>query len=329
MAKIKTVVEVTKAGKSDNGNVLEKKDLEAFVNNFKRRIRDNDLPVRIEHKAGPAVGYIDDVFIDNDKLKAKVVWEDSGISKIKKNEYKYISAEYVADYKGNGKTLFGISLTTQPAVSGLKKVDLNEIVEESLDYDNLIHSITEMEVKENMENEKIIMERLDVLEKNNKVVTEALAKKDQELVEERAKSENLAKSNTMLIDRLTVVEESIWQKEQDTFYESILGAGKCNPADKEFIMEQLKLLRNYPEQAKMFKEHFQNRPANPLLAKQGTSSLEGNGISSSPEQVIENAEKLIKDGMDRADAYAKASSQAGIRSFTLIRNNLFDNVKEG
>jgi len=120
------VVEILKVGKVPDRDLEITKDmLESIVKAFHEDATGYKIAIHPthDHSLG-AVGYVKDLFIEGDILKAKVDWTPVGVQLYKEKRFPYFSVVLAKNYKSaNGKTypvvLVAADLTTTPAVKGL------------------------------------------------------------------------------------------------------------------------------------------------------------------------------------------------------------------
>ncbi|MBZ7976903.1 phage protease [Campylobacter sp. RM12637] len=111
-------------------------DMEQMITNFKNR--GLKVPIDFEHeslenKKAPAIGWVEELYIQNKELFAKVSWSEEAKELIKDGKYRYISPVYEFNSidgvsgKGIGTTLHSIALTNTPFLSGLGEIPLKKI----------------------------------------------------------------------------------------------------------------------------------------------------------------------------------------------------------
>jgi len=120
------IVEILKVGKVPDRDLEITKDM---LENIVKAFNDNATGYKVaihpthDHSLG-AVGYVKELFIEGDILKAKVDWTPVGVQLYKEKRFPYFSVVLAKNYKSaNGKTypvvLVSADLTTTPAVKGL------------------------------------------------------------------------------------------------------------------------------------------------------------------------------------------------------------------
>lgn len=109
-----------------------------FVENFKSNVYDIELPYYYEHGLDPAkgmkrAGLIVDMEIREDGIYDKVKFTDNALTEIKAGEWRYVSPEYVAEWRdpetGNVFTnvRVGGSLTNDAFFKGMAPLNFSEI----------------------------------------------------------------------------------------------------------------------------------------------------------------------------------------------------------
>ena len=100
-----------------------------FISNFKNNVLGRELSIDFKHQPDwGAAGWVKDVFIDNDKLKARIELTPKGFEKIKNKEFRYFSPEYIDNFEDKetgkkfGSTLLGGALTNRPFLTNLAPV---------------------------------------------------------------------------------------------------------------------------------------------------------------------------------------------------------------
>lgn len=110
-----------------------------FIKNWKENIVGRDIILDKNHKPEDGgTGIVKDLFIDGDKLKAKVELTNFGIDLIKNKGFHYFSPEYTDKYvnKETGSivenVLIGGALTLRPFLTNLSPVILSEQLSEDI-----------------------------------------------------------------------------------------------------------------------------------------------------------------------------------------------------
>lgn len=105
--------------------------LSAMVANFDAKVYGQDIFIDVAHMPSRgAAGTIKQLQVDAGKLRALVEWTDFGIEAVKAQGFRYLSAEYVEDFKDNekqqphGPVLLGAGLTIRPVIKRLDPVVL-------------------------------------------------------------------------------------------------------------------------------------------------------------------------------------------------------------
>jgi len=131
---ISPLVQILRTGEfshPDYGHfTIDKNYLLSLVSNFKNKVRKIDLAVDYKHDNDDvAAGWFQDVQLseDGEKLLAKVDWTPNGQKVLSDREFRYLSAEFIDEYKDDdgksyGPTLLGAGLTNRPFVKGMAPV---------------------------------------------------------------------------------------------------------------------------------------------------------------------------------------------------------------
>ncbi len=113
-----------------------------FIKNWKGNIVGRDLIFDKNHRPEDGgTGIVKDLFIDGDKLKAKVELTNFGIDLIKNRGFRYFSPEYTSKYtnKETGNivenVLLGGALTLRPFLTNLSPIILSEQLNEEMCLD--------------------------------------------------------------------------------------------------------------------------------------------------------------------------------------------------
>lgn len=124
---------------------ITKKMLEEYVQNFKENVYGTEIQVNLEHKRGSeAAGWVKELYVEDDKLMAKVDWTELGMEKIDKKLFKFVSAELANKYPHHksgeivGNVFIGLALTNTPALKGQNALALSEQIEELINNDNIM-----------------------------------------------------------------------------------------------------------------------------------------------------------------------------------------------
>lgn len=127
-------IEVLRTGTiHDRDWKITKDMLSDYVNNYKNNVYGTEVPVNCEHRRGSeAAGWVQDLFIDGNKLMCRVEWTEMGVEKITKKLFKFVSAELAYEYPHHKtgdlvKNVFiGLALTNTPALKRQKALELSE-----------------------------------------------------------------------------------------------------------------------------------------------------------------------------------------------------------
>ncbi len=114
------------------GNIPITKDtLKSFKNNFDKKVRGVDLAIDYKHDSeAEAAGWIKGLELseDGESLFLIVNWTPKGEQKLSEKEFRYISPDFLFDFKDNetkqsyGPTLLGAGLTNRPVIKGMEPI---------------------------------------------------------------------------------------------------------------------------------------------------------------------------------------------------------------
>lgn len=135
--KREVVLTVTRTGKFHDPRYGEfeitREMLLSMIRNFEAGVVGQEIALdRAHHPEDGAGGYFRKLFLDGDKLRAKIELTDYGVELITKRGYRYVSAEYHENWvdnearKAHGATLLGAGLTVRPVVKRLDPIQLSE-----------------------------------------------------------------------------------------------------------------------------------------------------------------------------------------------------------
>lgn len=106
---------------------------QAMIKNFENDTLGQKIFIDIGHRPDDgAAGEIVELSIEGNRLRGRVVWTDFGIKQVSDKGFRYMSVDFVDDYKDpetdayHGPLLFGAALTTRPFVKRLDPVELSE-----------------------------------------------------------------------------------------------------------------------------------------------------------------------------------------------------------
>jgi len=279
----KSIIEVLRVGMiQDRGLNITTKMLADFVDNFKNNAYGtNDasgapmVQVNLGHdRDGEAAGWIKDLFLENDKLKALVEWTELGIEKIKKGLFKFISAELAPKFPHakEGKlvqnVLMGAALTNTPALKLQQPITLSEEADKLLKNIVMLQKLLDnLKTRElvSVEDKKLLDEMLAGLSDEDKkqydeTVAEIKAKpevKEEEKKEEEKKEKNKeakneekkeAENKEELKEKANVEKMSELEKENQSLKEKLEDIN-LNETVKQFIINKEKNIGFLGEQS--------------------------------------------------------------------------------
>ncbi len=190
-------IEIFRIGKWDHPKhgVIEgtKKLFNDFISNWKNNILGRDIAIDKTHKPEDgATGWVKDMKIVGDRLKALVEWTPFGLDLIEQKGFKYFSPEYRDSYtdKETGKeyknVLYGGALTNRPFLTDLAPIILSEDMDVFQKYEDT--QLSE-ELKEEFwlalqeysdHNEEKIKTIVDIMQEHMKEMMSVMKTKDGE-----------------------------------------------------------------------------------------------------------------------------------------------------
>jgi phage I-like protein len=143
--------------------ILSKEIFNSMIINFNNNARGVDIAIDYDHCIGVAAGWIKELYLGEDQVSlfAKVEWTKEAEAKLKDNQYKYISGEFVYEYEDeknvkHGPTLLGAALTNRPFLKSMKPVTLNEQEKIKMDeVKKLNEQISELKIQASVKDAEI------------------------------------------------------------------------------------------------------------------------------------------------------------------------------
>lgn len=152
--KKESTIEVLRVGTiRDRGLVITKQMLEDYVANHAANVYGTPLQVNLGHnREGEAAGWIKDLFIEGERLMARIEWTELGVDKLTKKLYQFVSSELAPKFphadtgKPVSNVFIGAALTNTPALKHQEPIALSEkdFVPPSNGRDDLNHKHTTM-----------------------------------------------------------------------------------------------------------------------------------------------------------------------------------------
>lgn len=116
---------------------VTREDFDAYIREFKDSNASGRRQVDFDHKGSQgdtrAAGWIQDLHVDGDKLKAHVEWTPAGKAAIEGKEYRFTSAEYTSKLRSKTtgetkkvKSLRAVTLTNRPFIDTMDPVSLSD-----------------------------------------------------------------------------------------------------------------------------------------------------------------------------------------------------------
>lgn len=116
---------------------ITRDDFDAYIREFKEANASGRRQVDFDHKGSQgdtrAAGWIQDLHVDGDKLKATVEWTPAGKAAIEGKEYRFTSAEYTSKIRSKttgetrkAKSLRAVTLTNRPFIDTMDPVSLSD-----------------------------------------------------------------------------------------------------------------------------------------------------------------------------------------------------------
>jgi len=131
-----SIVTVTRTGKFFDRRYGEfeitREMLLSFIENFKKNVYGQEIVLDKSHRPdNGAAGFFRDLYLDGNRLLAKIEWTPYGVKAVRDEGFIYVSADYSENYEDNeerkkhGPTLLGAGLTPRPVVKHLDRVTLS------------------------------------------------------------------------------------------------------------------------------------------------------------------------------------------------------------
>ncbi len=326
-------IEILKVGDWDHPSYgplkITDKDLDKFVENFNKKIR-NDLPINIEHKTTEgAVGWFKKLYKKGSSLLAKVEWTGKGRQLLKDKVFKYFSPEFYSTYDDPEtreiykNVLVGGALTNTPYFKGLKAIVFSELTE-----DMTLKEILDKKVEDLTDEDK------ETLRKHKEQLTDEQTEKFKKVFEEEEEEEEEQKNNSEEEEeeeqKNTSEEEEEEEGEKVEMSESKLKILERNAQEGVKAMAELRR-----QQAKVFTDTItfsKNNPEGLILPKSSDKvvdfllSLNSNQAEKFKEIIGElpkpNSGIFGEVGQDEAD---ESDAQTKVNSLTEAK--LKDNNK--
>lgn len=282
--------------------------------NFDSNVRGQEISLDYTHdndngekKAG---AWIKDLFIRDNGLYATVEYTPVAREMIKNEEYKYVSAEFVFNYKTqNDKSydcvLFGGTFTNRPVLKGLDvlklsetninennvlkmKVKLEDIKatlksDHNIDVDALLKAKDQVATLE-AEKEELAEENKNLNEQNSELEgqKEGLEKEKEELESSKEEAEK----------ELEKIKEKEVQEGKEAEVEALIKKGIILTAQKERVLAQFK-------SKEAIQEFYKDAPAILNIKPQGSNSLDEDPKVSSKLQKLANESKLSTEELKK------------------------------
>lgn len=139
--------------------------LQGMVDNFDRKTYGQEIFMDVGHRPQDgSAGDIKRLFIEGNRLRANVEWTDHGLDAIKTRGFRYISADFIENWKDNehekehGPVLFGAALVTRPHIKNMDPVQLAE--HDGQQHITLLHHRTLAQLKTEEQNMKKLLAEL-------------------------------------------------------------------------------------------------------------------------------------------------------------------------
>lgn len=122
-----------------------------MVENFEANVYGQDIFVDVAHRPSDgAAAKILSLFVEGNRLRARVEWTDYGLDAVRRRGFQYLSAEFHENWQDNeqnrtfGPVLLGAALTVRPVIKRLDPIQLSEA---SDDHAVLVHPELESTLK--------------------------------------------------------------------------------------------------------------------------------------------------------------------------------------
>jgi hypothetical protein len=145
---------------------ITRSDLEAMEENWKNKVRGQDIAVDFAHKSDEeAAAWITDIAIEDtprgSTLWAEVDWTTDGYAAVAGRKFRYMSPDFAFAWKDNetgqtyGPTLFGAGLTNRPVIKNMAPtVELTEVDDMAKKVTKKVSEMTAEELRLKLAEEK-------------------------------------------------------------------------------------------------------------------------------------------------------------------------------
>lgn len=265
----------------------------SMKNNFDKKVMKIDPAFDYKHDADDiAAGWFESIDLRNDNNELWVVtqWTPTAEKMLSEKEFRYISADFTLNYIDNenlveyGPTLRGAALTNRPVIKGMVPVTLTEGEGQMDEKDKLIaqlqQKVAELE-KKAQEDSVADDSGTEGKESNDQMMALKKAADDA-----KAENEGLKKKLAEYGEKETKAAEEKKMAEKKVKFEKLLADGKAVKAQEEAFMKN--------DMEKFF-ELAEKTHEDPEGHHERTLNTEGDGKKDNHDQVIELAEKKLKE----------------------------------
>lgn len=303
----KPIVQVLRCGKFDHPQYgtfeITTQVLTDMVNNFKTRVRGQDIPFDYFHEADKeAAGWVKDLVLNEDgsELWATVDWTPKAEQMLKDREIRYFSPDFAFQWKDpeSGQifknVLFGGGLTNRPFVKEMAAIVAQEEGDHMKNFEEMKAEFDKMKA-ENLK----LSESVTELTKKLGELPQPQEKKPEEGQDEMAlikkQLEDMKVKCAQLEEENKKMKEAKYLAEKTSEFEKLLSEGKAVAAQKESFLKG-----DMSEFIKL---------AQPVNLN-GKGSVAGKPADADDDKIIELAEKKVKEsGIDMGAAISQVRAE--------------------
>ena len=288
-----------------NSLVVTEEMIKVMKENFDNNVYGQEINISYTHdndngekKAG---AWIKELFIKDEGLYAKVEYTPTAEGMIENKEYKYVSAEFVLNYRKPGTeqpipyVLMGGSFTNRPRVKGLETLKLSE--NENEDIMDLVAMKGELKKTHNIDVEALLginneVKQLKVI--NTKLLEEKGALESEKETLETEKKEAVEGKEAVETELNNLKQETV-NKEKEIEVTNLIDNGIILVAHKERILNQF-------QDAQAIQDFYKDAPAVLNVKAKGKDGNDENGIE---DKKIENLSKESRFTKEDFKKYGK------------------------
>lgn len=266
------------------GDVLEK-----MVENFNNNVRGIDISIDYTHDnengESPAAFWIKSLEIrDKDNGKALFAlgeYTETGLNKIRENEYKYSSADFCMDYvdesgKHHPYVLRGGTLTNRPFIKNMSSIKLSEKnKEKGMTKEEMLASLKNaynIDFEAVSGEKEVLAKRVDELQNKLESLSKLPAEKDAEIAK--------------LKESLVAASSEITAVKKEGVFENLVAQGKVLPAQKD------KVMRAFKDNVEL-EDFYKDAPVIVNMKTKGSSAHNDNGLTETEAALV--AQGVVKE----------------------------------